>query len=648
MQFIIKKIKDTTSSDLSNYASPTSPTLPPLPTAQTKGLYGKEFSVILVDAASNSSSRVEEQPVTFTFADYKAPTSIQSSKFFENADSSTQKENSLPKEGEGSSQQNFCPLTKEDISQPDASKPFEWTITSHYKSNTYIYLVLPSEEEILASIDLPSSPQSPQNTYTTVSWKFKDGTTHDKFEELRDSNVLHNKDPLTENTPISADLTATITDRLTEKSLSFDIKITFKLGTLGEPTITNATPTLSDNNTNVKVTITGTNLPTDIAKWKIEESNAVSSQQPKEAGDTPNSIWSINTSTSSSIEFSAKYSDVAGKKYNFSLVGYPTVTTSVTCPSPKFTNSQVKGQFANRYNIEFTLSGTDLPGDINMYKFGKVTVDGSQEVSLDDLQKTINFVSGTEVKITFNKYKNNEITDRTVQTKGLYGKEASIWFSNEAQSNTNKISFPSYEISGMNKEILGTIYTGSNSDNLTPQANLEINIDKTMSNNNEYQVTITTDSDTAKFIKFELPSHSIDSSETDVTGRANGLNFLETGFNSWGGFTGSLYTSLTWSISTQTPPSTNGSESSGGSREGNDGTSTETNGWKLDGNVLTNSSDLTTQGSNVVLTATLTDSETGEKVSLKVNLTVKLKTSSSKQVQVAEKQHQENQISFNK
>ena len=129
--------------------------------------------------------------------------------------------------------------------------------------------------------------------------------------------------------------------------------------------------------------------------------------------------------------------------------------------------------------------------------------------------------------------------------------------------------------------------------------------------------------------KFELPSHSIDSSETDVTGRANGLNFLETGFNSWGGFTGSLYTSLTWSISTQTPPSTNGSESSGGSREGNDGTSTETNGWKLDGNVLTNSSALTTQGSNVVLTATLTDSETGEKVSLKVNLTVKLKTSSS-------------------
>ena len=385
----------------------------------------------------------------------------------------------------------------------------------------------------------------------------------------------------------------------------------------------------------VVVTVTGSKLPTDIAKWKIEESNAVSSQQPKEAGDTSNSIWTINTSATSptSIEFSAKYSDVAGKKYNFSLVGYSTVTTSVTCPSPKFsTNSPVKGQFAhNRYDIEFTLKGTDLPGDINMYKFGSVTVDGEQ-VSLDNLQKTINFVSGSEVKITFNKYKDNEITDKTVQTKGLYGKEASIWFSNETQSNTNKISFPSYEISGMNKTILGTISTGDDSSNLTPQTNLQIDITEvkeTISNSNkeyQYQVNITTNSETAKFIKFQLPSHSIDSSENDVTGRAGYSNslpdFLETGFTSYGGFTSSILTSLEWSISAQTPPSTGGS-----SQEGNKGTLRETSGWQLSGNVLTNSTELNTQGSNVVLTATLTDSETGEEVSLKVNLTVKLKTS---------------------
>ena len=381
----------------------------------------------------------------------------------------------------------------------------------------------------------------------------------------------------------------------------------------------------------VVVTVTGSKLPTDIAKWKIEESNAVSSQQPKEAGDTSNSIWTINASaaSSTSIEFSAKYSDVAGKKYNFSLVGYSTVKTTVTCPSPKFsTNSPVKGQFAhNRYDIEFTLRGTDLPGDINMYKFGTVTTVGGEQVSLDNLQKTISFVSGTEVKITFNKYKDNESTDRTVQTKGLYGKEVSIWFSNETQSDNKKISFPSYEISGMNKEFLGTISTGSDSNNLTPQANLEINIDKTMSNSDEYQVTITTNSDTAQFIKFELPSNSVVSSEIDAMGRADGSNFLETGFASWGGFTQSRLTSLTWSISTQTPPSTDGS-----AQEGNKGTLRETSGWKLEGlggNVLTNSSPLTTQGSNVVLTATLTDSETGETVSLKVNLTVKLKTSSS-------------------
>ena len=376
----------------------------------------------------------------------------------------------------------------------------------------------------------------------------------------------------------------------------------------------------------VVVTVTGSKLPTDIAKWKIEESNAVSSQQPKEAGDTSNSIWTINTSNTSptSIEFSAKYYDVAGKKYNFSLVGYSTVTTSVTCPSPKFsTNSPVKGQFAhNRYDIEFTLKGTDLPGDINMYKFGTVTTADGQQVSLDNLQKTINFVSGSEVKITFNKYKNNESADsRTPQTKGLYGKEASIWFSNETQSDTNKISFPTYEILGMNKEFLGTILTGSDSNNLTPQTNLEINVG-TMSNNNEYPVTITTDSETAKFIKFQLPSNSVVSSGIDTMGRADGSNFLETGFASWGGFTQSRLTSLTWSISTQTPSSTNGS-----AQEGNKGTLRETSGWKLDGNVLTNSSPLNTQGSSVVLTATLTDSETGEKVSFNVNLTVKLKTS---------------------
>ena len=373
----------------------------------------------------------------------------------------------------------------------------------------------------------------------------------------------------------------------------------------------------------VVVTVTGSKLPTDIAKWKIEESNTVSSQPPKEAGDTSNSIWNINASatSSTSIEFSAKYSDVAGKKYNFSLVGYSTVTTSVTCPSPKFTNSQVKGQFAhNRYDIEFTLQGTNLPGDINMYKFGEVNVDGGQPVILDDLQKTINFVSGSEVKITFNKYKDNEITDKTEQTKGLYGKEASIWLSTEVQSDTNKISFPRYEISGMKKELLGTISTGADSNNLTPQKNLEINVGTT--SNNEYQVTITTDSNTAKFIKFQLPSNSVVSSGIDAMGRANGSNFLETGFTSWGGFTNSISTSLKWSISTQTPPSTNGS-----SQEGNKGTLRETSDWKLENNVLTNSSALTAQGSNVVLTATLTDSETGEEVSLKVNLTVKLKTS---------------------
>ena len=91
----------------------------------------------------------------------------------------------------------------------------------------------------------------------------------------------------------------------------------------------------------------------------------------------------------------------------------------------------------------------------------------------------------------------------------------------------------------MKKEFLGTISTGSDSNNLTPQTNLEINIG-TMSNNNEYQVTITINSDAAKFIKFQLPSNFVVSSGNDATWRARYANFLETGFTSWGGFTRSI------------------------------------------------------------------------------------------------------------
>lgn len=629
----------------------------------TKGLYGLWYEVNVINKTEKKQ---------FQFPNYVSPTSIQSSKFFENADSFSQKA-----EGE-TKPTDSIPLTPENISQQDPSKPFEWTITSPSKQHKYIYLVLPSDDEILDSIEgwkgfsknPSSSPdatpgRSSENNNTSVSWKFNDGGTDNaKFEALsgNGSNILQNKEVLIENNPISATLTATITDNLTGESVTFDIKITFRLGTSKEPA-TKATVALSDNNTKVKVTITGTNLPTENAKWKIEESKSVSSQQAKEeVGDTSNisNTWTINASASSStsIEFSANYIDVAGKKYNFSLVDNPGVTTTVTCPAPKFTNSKVEGKFVNNYNIEFTLSGTDLPNDINMYKFGKVTVGGQQDgkqdgqqeqVNLNDLEKTFNFVNGSEVKITFNKYKKNQSADsgnkhknsenidsRIPQTKGLYGKETSIWLSNETE-NTNKISFPNYYVNGMKKELLGTISTGADSNNLTQKTDLQINIE-TISNSNkeyQYQATITTDSDAAKFIKFQLPSHSIDPSAPNPTGRAKrpnlseNVNFLETGFDSWGGFSSSILTSLKWSIPTQTTSPTNSSVSGDVTKEVNDGTSTGTSGWTLNNNELTNSNALTSEGSNVVLTATLTDSETEETVSFKVNLTVKLGTSSS-------------------
>ena len=91
------------------------------------------------------------------------------------------------------------------------------------------------------------------------------------------------------------------------------------------------------------------------------------------------------------------------------------------------------------------------------------------------------------------------------------------------------------------KRILGTVSTGPDSNNLTPQTDLEINIIGTISNtNNEYPVTITINSDAAKFIKFQLPSNFVVSSGNDATWRARYANFLETGFTSWGGFTRSI------------------------------------------------------------------------------------------------------------
>ena len=89
----------------------------------------------------------------------------------------------------------------------------------------------------------------------------------------------------------------------------------------------------------------------------------------------------------------------------------------------------------------------------------------------------------------------------------------------------------------MKKELLGTISTGAASSSLTQQTNLQISIEPI--SNDEYPVTITTDSNTAKFIKFQLPSSSVDPSVPDVSGRAKptislggSADFLETGFNS--------------------------------------------------------------------------------------------------------------------
>jgi len=85
--------------------------------------------------------------------------------------------------------------------------------------------------------------------------------------------MLYNQNPLTENNPITASLTATITDNLTGEKVSFNINITFALGTLDDPSITPSQDPNQDAsfnaaegeaNTKIRLAIKGQNLPKEI------------------------------------------------------------------------------------------------------------------------------------------------------------------------------------------------------------------------------------------------------------------------------------------------------------------------------------------------------------------------------------------------
>ncbi len=457
------------------------------------------------------------------------------------------------------------------------------------------------------------------SAHTSLTWAFKDtpqqpgSGQQSLIDQATNTNGwTFNSDGLTNTTPISDEnglsttLVGTLTDLETNKTVTFDMKVTVKKPINLKPTISTPapTPTLEENNTKVKVTITGTNLPTDISKWTITEDNSPATPPTPggttlaEGGDTSNSnIWSIDSSsTNTSVTFIANYKDVVAKKYKFALTDSSDISTTVTCPAPTYTGANA-GFANNHYDIRITITGTNLPGDINMYTFGKVTLTSketanSQEIDLNNLQKSIDFTSGSEVNIVFNKY--NSSNNNALQTKGLYGKTSSFRFSNETEGTSHELTFPSYSLIGMKSAFLGTISTGSAHGN-TPDSLSGININD--DSNNSYSATITTNSSNAKYIKFELPK---------LTTQPDTTTFLTDWFTGYEGFTSSAHTSLTWAI--DTTDTVNSAK------------------WDLTDNVLTNKSgqEITVDGIPVLLTATIKDTETEEQVVCKIQLTVKL------------------------
>ncbi len=470
------------------------------------------------------------------------------------------------------------------------------------------------------------------SAHTSLTWAFKDtpqqpgSGQQSLIDQATNTNGwTFNSDGLTNTTPISDEnglsttLVGTLTDLETNKTVTFDMKVTVKKPADLKPTIpsTAPTPTLEENNTKIKVTITGTNLPTDISKWTITEDNSPATPPTPggntlaEGGDTSNSnIWSIDsssTNTNTSVTFIANYKDVVAKKYKFALTDSSDISTTVTCPTPTYTGANA-GFANNHYDIKITITGTNLPNDIEMYKFGKVNLTSKetgnpQEIDLNTLQKSIDFTSGSEVHIIFNKYNSS---NSTLQTKGLYGKTSSFRFSNEVENISHVLPFPSYSLTEMKPAFLGTISTGETHGNTQNSNSVSISNISYNNDDNSYSATITTNSSTAKYIKFELPKLTTNNNginQSDTT-----TNFLTDWFNGYDGFTDSAHTSLSWALDTA-----------------------DTTKWDLNDNVLTNKDgqEISTPGITVSLTATFKDTETEEQVVCKIQLTVKLGADSS-------------------
>jgi len=114
-----------------------------------------------------------DQQVNVTLATYAAPTDIDQNQFFDEINSSSQ-------QGDGSATgPTFTPIDQGNVTK-NQNLPFDYTIKSQYKSQTFIFVNLPTDDIILRSITgykgftenppvNPGQQPDPSTEYTTVS-----------------------------------------------------------------------------------------------------------------------------------------------------------------------------------------------------------------------------------------------------------------------------------------------------------------------------------------------------------------------------------------------------------------------------------------------------------------------------------------------
>lgn len=532
VQFIIKKIKE-------NNVNKPFATTPP--TVQTKGLYGQTFKVESVQSSNPSTPNqlaqpgnytdAADQPVTVTLATYVAPTDIDQNQFFDEINSSSQ-------QGDGSATgPTFTPIDPGNVTK-NQNLPFDYTIKSQYKSQTFIFVNLPTDDIILRSITgykgftenppvNPGQQPDPSTEYTTVSWAFNnkgDQQGNSNFVPLS-STMLYNQNPLTENNPITASLTATITDNLTEEKVSFNIKITFALGTLDDPSITPSQDPNQDAsfngaegeaNTKIRLAIKGQNLPKEINQWNITDDSKPVLRNSKINLDNEQidnfGGWRIDDiSQEGQVVFTTDWSKVVGMQVGFAIKGFENSKTTFTIPSPSFSNTPGKVSLVAG-NIEIKIDGTNLSTDPNMYVFEKIDTQSStprrnqiknvkkagetagNSNILDPIEYGITIKSegqennkGNSIIVTIPKIKStNENGEETnVSTpqsliSDFYGKQVKVSIKNAKQDSSNTsatFDIPNYsEPTAIKKELLGKVYTGSDKGNLTVNANYTIDV----------------------------------------------------------------------------------------------------------------------------------------------------------------------------